>query len=59
MMCAAHNNDLAAARSHGLRTAFIARPTEHGPAQKSDLAPDQDWDVVAASVEELAERLGC
>ena len=59
MMCVAHNNDLAAARSLGLRTAFIARPTEHGPAQKSDLAPEQDWDVVAASVEELAERLGC
>jgi 2-haloacid dehalogenase len=59
MMCAAHNNDLAAARRLGLRTAFIVRPTEHGPAQTSDLAPTQDWDVVAASAEELADRLGC
>lgn len=59
MMCAAHNSDLAAARRLGLRTAFIVRPTEHGPGQTSDLAPEQDWDVVAASTEELAERLGC
>ena len=59
MMCAAHNGDLAAARSHGLRTAFVARPTEHGSAQSSDLAPEQDWDVVASSVEDVAARLGC
>jgi 2-haloacid dehalogenase len=59
MMCAAHNGDLAAARRHGLRTAFIPRPTEHGPAQSSDLLPEQDWDVVAPSIEALADHLGC
>lgn len=59
MMCAAHNGDLAAARSCGLRTAFVARPTEHGPAQSGDRAPEQDWDVVAPSMEALAEHLGC
>ena len=31
MMVAAHSADLAAARDCGLRTAFIARPNEHGP----------------------------
>lgn len=59
MLCAAHNDDLAAARSQGLRTAFIPRPSEYSPPREADLAPAQDWDVVAASVEDLAERLGC
>jgi len=59
MMCAAHNKDLAAARRLGLRTAFIVRPAEHGSGQTSDLTPAEDWDVVASSVEELADRLGC
>ncbi|UVO32370.1 MULTISPECIES: haloacid dehalogenase type II [Bradyrhizobium] len=58
MMCAAHNGDLAAARAAGLKTAFIPRPTEHGPGQKTDLEPTQDWDVVANDVIELAERVG-
>src|ERR671922_2520896 len=29
LMVAAHNNDLRAAKAQGLRTAFVARPTEH------------------------------
>jgi len=58
MLCAAHNLDLAAARALGLRTAFVARPTEHGPGQTADLGAEQDWDVVAGSLEELADRLG-
>ncbi len=58
MLCAAHNPDLAAARALGLRTAFVARPTEYGPAQSADLGPEQEWDVVAASLEALADRLG-
>ncbi len=57
-MVAAHNSDLAAARSCGLRTGFVPRPTEHGPGQVSDLRPEQDWDVVAADFEDLAQRLG-
>jgi len=58
MMVAAHNYDLAAARSHGMRTAFVPRPTEYGPGQSTDLAPDSDWDVVAKDVEDLARALG-
>ena len=36
-LVAAHNNDLAAARGCGLRTAFVPRPMEHGPGQTIDL----------------------
>lgn len=58
MLIAAHNGDLAAARAAGLATGFVVRPEEHGPGQHTDLAPEQDWDVVGSSVTELAERLG-
>jgi 2-haloacid dehalogenase len=58
MMAAAHNDDLEAARAAGLATAFFPRPAEHGPGQRNDLAPSRDWDVVAADMADLAERLG-
>ncbi|RAM38311.1 haloacid dehalogenase type II [Arthrobacter globiformis] len=58
MLAAAHNNDLHAAREVGLATAFVARPTEHGPGQVKDLAPEGDWDLAASSVTELADLLG-
>jgi 2-haloacid dehalogenase len=58
MLVAAHNYDLAAARSHGYRTAFVARPTEYGPRQKKDFGPEDAWDYVASGLEELAEKLG-
>jgi 2-haloacid dehalogenase len=47
MMVAAHNGDLLAAGALGLMTAFVPRPTEHGPGQTTDLAPEGDYDVVA------------
>jgi 2-haloacid dehalogenase len=58
MLVAAHNSDLAAARACGLQTAFVGR-REHGPAQTTDLGPEQDWEVVAESFTDLADRLGC
>ncbi|MES2712311.1 MAG: haloacid dehalogenase type II [Pseudomonadota bacterium] len=58
-LIAAHNNDLAAARNAGLSTGFVARPTEHGPGQTKDLTAEQDWDVVATSFTDLADKLGC
>jgi 2-haloacid dehalogenase len=59
-MVAAHNNDLKAAKAQGLRTAFVARPTEHGPGQRTDLAPDPDCaDIFAADFVALAAQLGC
>ncbi len=58
MMVAAHNGDLAAARRVGFRTAFVPRPTEHGPGQRTDLAAESDWDAVGEDLEDLAGRLG-
>ena len=58
MMVAAHNYDLTAARSHGMRTAFVPRPSEYGPAQATDLKPESHWDVVAKDMEDLAGVLG-
>jgi 2-haloacid dehalogenase len=57
MMVAAHASDLAAAAACGLRTGFVARPNEYGPGQGSK-TPKQPVDVDAASVEELAAKLG-
>ena len=58
MLVAAHNYDLAAAASHGMRTAFIPRPAMDGPAQTTDLEAEGDWDVIAHSIEDLAEQMG-
>jgi 2-haloacid dehalogenase len=58
-MVAAHNDDLAAARSCGLSTAFLARPTEHGPTQHTDLQAQQAWDFADTSMGGLATQLGC
>ena len=59
MLVAAHNGDLRAASSFGLRTAFVPRPGEHGPGQTKDLTPDGSWDVVARDFVDLADKLGC
>lgn len=57
MMVAAHNSDLHAARAAGLKTGFVARPTEHGTDQNRDLTPEDDWDVIASNFIELSEKL--
>jgi 2-haloacid dehalogenase len=57
MMVAAHNNDLDAAAKLRFRTAFIARPAEHGPGQKTDLEPTGQWDFSTTSITGLAETL--
>ena len=58
MLAAAHNGDLRAARAAGLATAFVPRPTEHGPGQSIDLVAEADWDVVAPDFGALAGALG-
>jgi 2-haloacid dehalogenase len=58
MMGAAHNGDLGKARDCGLLTAFFPRPNEHGPNQKRDYAAEQDWDIVATDINDLATQLG-
>jgi 2-haloacid dehalogenase len=57
MMCAAHRNDLVAARGAGLRTGFIHRPDEFGPTRKADEAAPGDFDVVASDILDLARQL--
>ena len=58
MMVAAHNGDLKAAKAQGLATAFVARPTEHGPGQKTDLAPDPACvDIAPRDFVELAAQV--
>ncbi|WP_042260742.1 haloacid dehalogenase type II [Paraburkholderia heleia] len=56
-LVAAHNGDLAAARRLGLSTAFVVRPTEHGPDQTTDLKAEQAWDFMANDLNELASQL--
>lgn len=58
MLGAAHNNDLASARKCGLMTAFFPRPTEYGPNQQRDFQAEQDWDIVARDIEDMATQLG-
>jgi 2-haloacid dehalogenase len=58
MMTAAHRNDLAAARSFGLRTGFIHRPDEYGPSRQGDTAKPDDFDVVSENMTDLAAKMG-
>jgi 2-haloacid dehalogenase len=58
MMVAAHLGDLRAAKSVGLRTAFVARPLEFGPNGKPDLTADSTVDVSAKDFNDLARQLG-
>jgi 2-haloacid dehalogenase len=57
MMVAAHTGDLQAAASHGLRTAFVARPGEWGPGTPAE-TPPAGVDVAATSFVDLASQLG-
>ena len=56
-LVAAHNRDLAAARRAGFKTAFVARPTEHGPGQTTDLTAEQDWELIADDFVQLARKM--
>jgi len=58
MMVAAHQYDLRAAQSLGLRAAFVMRPLEHGPKVQVDLTIDDSFDVVANDMVDLARKLG-
>jgi 2-haloacid dehalogenase len=58
MLVAAHHDDLAAARACGLRTAYIERPLEFGPAQPKDVSPQPGNDLHAQSLTDLARQLG-
>ena len=57
LMVAAHSSDLEAAAAVGLRTAFIARPDEHGPGRGEQRA-SVVVDLSADSLTALADLLG-
>lgn len=57
MMVATHQTDLDAARSYGLRSAFVERPDEWGGAPKDD-AGSADNDLHATDLLDLAAQLG-
>lgn len=57
MLVAGHPDDLRAARSYGLRTAYVVRPLEFGPAAKAPVFEKDEFDVVAGDFMELAEKL--
>jgi 2-haloacid dehalogenase len=59
MLCAAHHDDLAAARACGLGTAYIERPFEFGTAQPKDVSPQAGNDFHAKNIIHLADLLGC
>jgi len=58
VMVAAHEHDLQAAQKHGLRTAFVHRPLEHGPGKASEVPPAGRYDIVAKDFLDLADQLG-
>lgn len=58
LMVATHASDLAAARSFGLRTAYIERPTEWGPEAKTETRNPLDA-FHATGLDDLATQLGC
>ena len=57
MMVAAHAGDLRAAAALGLKTAFVPRPLERGPAVPQDPVATAQFDVVAADFRDLADKL--
>lgn len=57
LMVAAHPGDLRAARACGLRTAYVPRPLEHGPAGLAEPVREHEFDLVASDFIDLAERL--
>jgi 2-haloacid dehalogenase len=58
MLCAAHHDDLAAARDCGLRTAYIERPLEFGAGHIKDVSPQPGNELHARDIAHLADLLG-
>ena len=59
MLVAAHQDDLAAARACGLKSAFIERPHEFGVDQANDISPNPSNTFHASNLITLADQLGC
>lgn len=59
MMVVAHEGDLRAARSVGMRSAFVHRPLEYGPGSPTDVPSNSAAELVAADFIDLAGQFGC
>ena len=57
LMVAAHNQDLQAAKSCGLMTAFVSRPKEYGENQDFDLKADENIDISATDFIDLSNKI--
>ena len=58
MLVSTHNNDIAAARAYGFRTAFVYRPNEWSDIPSRDPEPGDAADVVARDLVDLAGQCG-
>jgi 2-haloacid dehalogenase len=58
MMVAAHAGDLDAAKKLGLKTAYVHRPLEYGPARKPAMPEAGRYDFLARDFNDLAGQLG-
>ena len=58
MMCAAHQDDVTAAREVGLKTAYVFRPLEFGPDKPSDATSNMPYDIIANDIIDLSVKLG-
>jgi 2-haloacid dehalogenase len=59
MLVAAHHDDLTAARTCGLNTAYIERPFEYGSMRIKDVSPNPENTLHAKSIVDLASLLEC
>lgn len=57
-MVACHNFDLDAAKAVGMKTAFVRRPDEWGPAGPPDPTANPHHDIIVDTFPQLAEALG-
>ncbi|WP_051614417.1 haloacid dehalogenase type II [Phyllobacterium sp. UNC302MFCol5.2] len=58
LMVACHKYDLTAAKTFGMRTAFVARPLEFGPDARPDIASESWLDCCVDSFSSLADEVG-
>jgi len=58
MLVAAHPNDLAAAAKEGLKTGYVPRPLEWGPARQPHEVDAKRFDATAPDFSQLAALLG-
>jgi len=58
MLVAAHGGDLAAASRQGVRTAYVRRPLEHGPAAQPETVAAGGFDLMVEDFGALAAAMG-